>query len=111
MKPKICYYHWYFKMPWMRPYRGMVLGKFILFRGGPDDISPQLLAHEMAHIKQVAKHGFIGFYSKYLYHYAKGLLKHRSHWEAYRMNPFEVEARQAETDSPLESLDKSPSLD
>lgn len=36
--------------------------------------------------------GVLGFLIRYFYHYIKGKLQGLSHWEAYYLIPFEVEA-------------------
>lgn len=43
------YSHWYFRMPWMRKYDAMCLGRHVLFRFGKDAVSCRLMNHEMIH--------------------------------------------------------------
>jgi hypothetical protein len=91
---RLKYRHWYFKMPWMKPYRGMVVGKTIIFREGPEGISKELLAHELIHIEQMNRYGRLGFYFRYLAIYFRNLLRYRSSRKAYLEHPFEIEARE-----------------
>ena len=51
-----------------------------------------VLSHEMIHVQQVLKHGWLGFYLTYLWYYLKGLWAYKSHSKAYMNNPYEVEA-------------------
>lgn len=92
MKPRILYEHWYFKMPWMKNYSGIVIGRFILVRESQYKASPVLINHEMIHQRQMDKHGVLGFYLIYLKDYLKNLVKFRSHEQAYFNIPFEIEA-------------------
>ncbi len=93
---KIRYKHWAFRLPLLKHYRGICLGRYILFKEGEEKISKPLLRHEMVHQEQITRHGLVGFYVKYLVDYAKNLVRYKSHWEAYRQIPFEVEAREKE---------------
>lgn len=86
------YGHWLFRLPGFRQYEAMCLGRTILFRALEPDVSPQVVAHELVHQKQMDRHGIPGFYARYLWEYAKGLLHYRNHDQAYRNNPFEAEA-------------------
>jgi len=68
----------------------MVLGKTIhLHNISKQDFldDERLVKHELCHVRQYQKHGYVGFLIKYL-------------WESYRKgyynNKFEIEARKAE---------------
>lgn len=93
---KIKYRHWAFRLPLLRHYRGICLGRTILFKHGEEDISQTLLRHELAHQEQIAREGMLRFYAVYLRDYFRNLARYKSHWAAYRNIPFEVEARAAE---------------
>jgi hypothetical protein len=62
-------------------------------------LSLELAAHEIAHVLQYKKEGFIGFFYKYLASYWRNL-RRKNDWnaqsrhEAYREIPFEKEARE-----------------
>ena len=86
------YSHWLFRLPGFRNYDGICLGRTILFRQPKGEVSARLLRHEEIHQEQMARHGVIGFYVRYLGFYVAGLVRYRSHSAAYRNNSFEVEA-------------------
>lgn len=56
----------------------------------------RLLRHELAHVRQVNRHGLIPFLVRYLVEFARLLARERSINTAYRKISFEVEARAAE---------------
>jgi hypothetical protein len=62
-------------------------------------LSLELVAHEIVHVLQYKKEGFIGFFYKYLSSYWRNL-RRKKNWnadsrhEAYREIPFEREARE-----------------
>lgn len=76
----------------MKYYRGICLGRWILFKETKDRVAPELLAHEMVHQDQITRHGMIRFYCIYLKDYARNLWRFRNHRKAYREIPFEKEA-------------------
>jgi hypothetical protein len=91
MKNVIIENHWLFKIWFMKNYSGMaVTPNLIICRGEAYD---SLIRHERIHQEQMSRHGYLLFLLLYLYYYLSGLVKYRSHWKAYRNNPFEVEAR------------------
>jgi len=83
MKPRICFYHWLFRLPGMMG--AIVLYPYILFRNGPDD--KRLYRHELEHFYQVQRDGWLRFYVRWLW-----LTARHGYWN----NPYEVEAREAE---------------
>lgn len=89
------YSHWLFSLPGFSGYAAICLGRTILFRDAKDQVSRELMAHEMKHQEQMDRHGVAGFYVRYLWEYLKGLARFRSHGLAYWWNKFEVEARGA----------------
>jgi hypothetical protein len=66
-------------------------GSLVLVRRGHEH-DPRLLRHELVHVEQYRKHGFVGFLARYLAAYARWRLRRRGHWAAYRRIPFEIEA-------------------
>ncbi|MGD9656395.1 MAG: hypothetical protein AB7U61_01945 [Methylocystis sp.] len=89
---RLRYRHWIFKLPLARNYRGMVVGRTILFKGDESDVSPTLLRHELVHQEQIDRHGVARFYFIYLRDYLVNLYRLRDHDAAYRNIPFEREA-------------------
>ncbi len=90
--PRLRYRHWIFKLPLARNYRGMVVGRTILFKGDESDVSPTLFRHELIHQEQIDRYGIARFYLIYLRDYLSNLWRLRDHDAAYRNIPFEREA-------------------
>jgi len=59
----------------------------------------RLIAHEIAHVGQFARHGFLGFLVRYAGAYVKGRLRGLGHSAAYGQIPLEAEARKAEDEA------------
>jgi hypothetical protein len=95
---RVRHQHWIFKLPFVRRYSGMVVGRTILFRGGETEISPALLRHELIHQEQIDRHGIARFYLIYFRDYLTNLWRLRNHNAAYRNIPFEKEAYERERD-------------
>jgi hypothetical protein len=72
---------------------GITIGNRIMLKKGHEH-KEQLLAHELVHVRQFDELGVVGFFSRYLSEYAKGIVKHGKLHEAYRGISLEVEARQ-----------------
>lgn len=71
-------------------------------RSNEPRLSEQLAAHEITHVIQYQKHGFIGFFYNYLKCYINNLQCKKkwdlnSRQEAYFEIPFEIQARDAAT--------------
>jgi hypothetical protein len=90
---------------WLRPFlaRGVIaitLGRRIFLGSAVGQRSAEyvtrLMRHELAHVRQINRHGLIGFYSRYVGEFLRLLWKHRSFNAAYKDISFEVEARSAE---------------
>lgn len=94
-EPRVHYRSKLFRLPLLRRYSAIVLGSHIFVKG--ESLSPALMRHEQVHLEQVKRFGLVGFYLRYLFAYARLLVKHRSHHAAYWNIPFEVEARKAES--------------
>jgi hypothetical protein len=93
---RVKYRHWIFKLPFVRRYNGMVLGRTILFKGGATEIPPALLRHELIHQEQIDRHGIVRFYFIYFRDHLANLWRLRNHDAAYRNIPFEKEAYERE---------------
>ena len=92
MKPKI---KW--KSRFVPPgYRAWVIAPFMFFRPSRVDTSDVLFRHEMEHMYQVCRDGWLKFYVKYLWYSMR---------YGYLNNPYEVEARAAENE-PLTSAER-----
>ena len=52
----------------------------------------RLLRHELVHVDQWRRYGFVGFAVAYLGAYLRWRLRGHSHWDAYRRIPLEIEA-------------------
>lgn len=74
----------------------IVLYPYILFSKPRRAVSLALMRHEHEHVRQIQKSGWLRFYLSYLYYYFAGLIRWRSHRQAYLHNPYEVEARKRE---------------
>jgi hypothetical protein len=80
----------------MRRYRGMVLGRTVLFSCDESEVSLALLRHELIHLEQMDRHGVWRFYLIYFRDYFINLWRLRNHNAAYRNVPFEQEAYRRE---------------
>jgi len=71
---------------------GMTVGRHVLLLRGHEDRAV-LIAHELVHVRQYAERGHVRFLARYLWDYARNLVRLRSHRQAYLAIPTEVEAR------------------
>jgi hypothetical protein len=83
----------------------IVLYPWILFASERVSVSPSIIRHELEHVRQLRRLGFLGFYLGYIAHYLKARLRGASHWNAYYFHPYEVAARAAESD-PMTAAEK-----
>jgi hypothetical protein len=73
---------------------GMTIGRFVFLlddskRAG----NSKLIAHELVHVLQYRRQGYLAFSGRYLWHYGRGMIRHRlRHRVAYRNIPAEIEA-------------------
>lgn len=84
---------------WLRPFlmKGVIaitLGRRIYLKR--DIVDERLIRHELAHVRQVRRHGLFGFAARYAYEFIRNLIRERSFDRAYRSISFEKEAHQAE---------------
>ncbi len=68
----------------------IVLYPFIFF--AEKNPSSELINHELIHVDQIRRHGFMGFYFLYLKEYLSHRKNGQGHDEAYRNISFEKEA-------------------
>lgn len=85
-----------FKLPLLRRYSAIVLGRRCYLKGS--DPSETLIRHEMVHQEQMNRVGLFRFYVIYLCNYFWNLARFRDHDRAYREIPFEKEAYARESD-------------
>lgn len=67
------------------------LGSTVFVRRGVT-MSARLRHHEYEHVLQFHRHGWIGFFRRYLWAYVRWRLRGYGHWPAYRRIPFEIQA-------------------
>ena len=77
---RIVHAPWFFALPVLRRFHGYELGPFILVRASLQDVSEDLVTHELCHVWQLQHRPF--FWLSYL-------------WQGYRDNAYEREARLA----------------
>lgn len=92
MKLRIKYGSWMVR----KGYTAWVLYPFMIFRAKKAGVSDVLFRHELEHVYQVRRDGWLVFYVKYLYYLAR---------YGYLKNPYEMDAREAET-QPLTTVEK-----
>lgn len=92
MKPKIIWSSWFVPPK----YTAWVIAPFIFFKTSREDTSDRLFRHELEHIYQVNRDGWLKFYVRYLW----WSLRH-----GYWNNPYEVDARAAQ-DEPLNPVER-----
>jgi hypothetical protein len=72
---------WLFGLPWFRRFAGYACPPLILVRRPLDQVSEDLITHELVHVWQ-DQHRRLRLWLSYL-------------WQGYRLNEHEVEAREA----------------
>jgi hypothetical protein len=80
----------------MRRFRGKVIYPFVLFSMAKKDVPVTLFRHELEHVYQVRRMGWVRFHVKYLWLLAK---------YGYKKHPFELEATARQKD-PLTAAEK-----
>ncbi len=94
MKLRVRYSHF---VPKILGVRAIVLYPFVLFVEPREQVPVSVVQHEMIHVRQVRRDGWIKFYFSYLREYFLALIRTRGrHLEAYRAISYEVEAYQGE---------------
>lgn len=82
---RILHTAWLFRIPGFRRFRGYEVGPLILTKRPLRDVSDDLVVHELCHVWQ-SQHRGLRMWLSYLY-------------RGYRMNPYEIEAREAVRDT------------
>jgi hypothetical protein len=78
---RILHTPWLFRIPGFRRFRGYEVGPLILTKRPLEDVSDDLVVHELCHVWQ-SQHRCLRMWLSYLY-------------RGYRRNPYEEEAREA----------------
>ncbi|HEX7832971.1 MAG TPA: DUF4157 domain-containing protein [Thermoanaerobaculia bacterium] len=95
-------YPWWLRHLLARDVIAITLGRTIFVspqfvERAPDKVE-RLLRHELAHVRQVIRHGLIVFLVLYVTEFARHFVRVRNVSKAYQMISFEVEANAAERD-------------
>jgi hypothetical protein len=77
---RIVHAPWFFRLPWLRRFAGYELWWWILLRDPLEDVSVDLVVHELCHVWQLQQHPL--FWLSYL-------------WQGYAGNEYEAQARLA----------------
>lgn len=91
MKIKFIANNW---LPKLLKVDAIMLYPFILSAHYP--IPHWIVKHEMTHVAQIRRIGFMQFYIKYLMEYLKNRLAGQPHFTAYENISYEIEARAME---------------
>ena len=90
-------YPWWLRACVARDVSAITLGRRIYVREMLEGLAHErLIRHELAHVRQVERHGLIGFLVRYVAEYARHYARLRSGPAAYAAISFEIEARAAE---------------
>ena len=76
--------------PVPKGFDGITLGRLVIVRRGK--VSPELLRHEMVHVRQWRRYGVLGFSLRYAGHYVLWRVRGKGHRGAYLRIPMEIEA-------------------
>ena len=99
MKPIVVYRFLPFRFSWIG---GMVIYPFMFFKRSKDEVSDRLFRHELEHVYQVRREGWLKFYLTYLWESIR---------KGYKSNKYEIEANRVEntplTDEERKLKDKS----
>jgi hypothetical protein len=82
--------HW---LPKLLDVEGIVIYPFVLFSPPKEKMYSSLYKHEMAHVQQVRRTGWLAFYVGYLLASLANYLYYRDTWKAYWHIPHEFDAR------------------
>lgn len=86
MNIKIKYKFFLFQKMWVG---GMVIYPYMLFKRSKEEVTDRLFRHELEHVYQVQRMGWIKFYFTYLWWLAR---------LGYKKHPYEIEANERELD-------------
>ena len=90
-------YPWWLRLVLIRGIAGITLGRRVYLASGIAGAAlERLLRHELAHVHQIALHGLLRFYWRYVVEYVSLRRRGLPPAEAYRNISFEREALEAE---------------
>lgn len=89
--------HYNHFLPRILKVSGVTLGKHVYYVMDSKNVSSRLRKHEMVHVEQYEKYGFIRFLYLYFKEYINYRLKGLNHYQAYYEISFEKDARLKET--------------
>lgn len=92
MKPRFKYSSWFVPPG----YKAWVIAPWVFFKTSKEETSDALFRHELEHIYQVDREGWLKFYAKYIWY----SIRH-----GYLNNPYEMEARWAQN-KPLTPVER-----
>ena len=78
---RIVHAPWLFRIPWVRRFAGYEIGPLIFVKRPLEDVSNDLIVHELCHVWQ-DQHRRVFMWASYL-------------WQGYRDNEHEIQAREA----------------
>jgi hypothetical protein len=92
-------YPWWLRPFLMKDVAAITLGRRIYVRAGvAESYMERLLRHELAHVRQIERHGLFRFYFLYVTEFVRHFRRVRSIRRAYQLISFEIEAVAAEED-------------
>lgn len=94
-KIRFKYNHW---LPKRLGVAAITLYPFVLFAEDEARVDARIKRHEHEHVYQIMQVGWIRFYISYMFFYLALRARGRNHFDAYWEIPWEVEAREAESD-------------
>ena len=98
---------------WLRPFlfrdvAAITLSRRIFVSADLEECAEEeidrLMRHELAHVRQVVRIGFVTFVMRYGLEFVMHFWRERSVFRAYRLISFEIEARAAEEADPQSGL-------
>jgi hypothetical protein len=97
---KIFYNSLLFKLPFIKNFEGMVIGKLCFLKQPKNNSIEQksLLIHEAVHIEQMNRVGIIKYYFIYFRDFFTNYLKYKDMDKAYFLIPYEIEAYKIQND-------------
>ncbi len=97
MKVRFRFNHW---LPRKVGAEAITIYPFIFFaRNEERSLAAGTVAHELVHVIQVRRLGWLGMYARYLWEFAKlRIVKGYHHWQAHEHHSMEKEARKAEVE-------------
>jgi hypothetical protein len=96
--------HW---LPKRLGVSAIVLYPFVLFEDELSRIDPITIQHEVIHLRQICRDGWLCFYARYAREYLMGRLRGLTHLAAYRNISYEREAYEKAPQTRLSQAERS----